>query len=235
MKLNLKAGTMSLLIQEFKELFFLDRLFDIYKIELTENFVAKSWIFTGEKSKYFPVSDAAFILGNTGRIGLVKSVDPLAGNVLYFDKLVMKPISGFVVIGQLSIVAAWTILMLLGGLTWMVAFIRFLVRGSSKNLKMCTYPNMVSVIFLITLVLTIVGRNDPDRFFAQPGILSVSLLLCSIFIVICTIWSLTSLFRSRNQLKRGVIFWHMIVLSFLHLLVTIYLSWFKVIPIMTWT
>lgn len=213
---------------------FLDYLYGYERVNVAKDHVAKSWLFSGRSERFIPVSDSTFREEKTGKIGMVKAYDPLAGEVLYFDKLVMKRIPGVIVFGLLSLTTTWIILMVSGILTWVFVSVRSLIKGFNPTFVLASYVTLVSFFYLAVLGLTTLGYTDPDRLLAKPSFLSISLLIFSLLILLGTVWALITVYRSRNKPVSPFVFWQMTILSALHVLVALYLLWFDVIPVMTW-
>lgn len=215
--------------------YFLDRLLvNIYKFENSDNYVSKSGILPGRKTKYFTVSDSQFRTEHSNKISLVKAVDPIAGEALYLDTMVLRYVSKFVVFGRLLCLVLWLFFVMSGGLIWMVALIRFWIRGSSNTLQLSRYPTMTSLLFFLGTGILIIGNSHQLEWFGQPGLASICLLIVSITFVACSVWSLVFLIRIRRKKSRNYVFWHMTILACLHLMVVIYLISFSVIPTITW-
>jgi hypothetical protein len=213
---------------------FLDYVFGVEKIKVADSRVTKAWIFPGPVETYIPVTDSTFLRGQTGKIGLVRTMDPLTGEVLHFDKLVMKRIPGSFVFLMLSSVAAWLIFSLMVAITWMVFFIRSLKTGFPKTLLLLSYANLTSLLFAIILLLTLAGYKNPDVLLARPTPLSVSLLIFSVLIPVSVIFSFIKIFRYRNLNIKNHLYLPVVFLSMLQAFVCTYLIWFGVIPVITW-
>jgi CubicO group peptidase (beta-lactamase class C family) len=214
---------------------FMDYLIGAEKIHANGGAVYRKWIFSNVHEKFIPVSNTAFRLENTDKIAMVKAVDPLVGEVLYFDKLVMKPISSVIVYGQLALLGSWIFFMVCGFVIWMGACIQSLIKSNNRAFMVLTLPCLTSLMFLLLLILTHIGFKDTDMFFAQPGIISVFILLLSILIPLSSLGSLLVVYRASKQTINRLIFSTVAALSGLHLLATTYLIYFEVFPIITWS
>ncbi|HLF34693.1 MAG TPA: serine hydrolase domain-containing protein [Cyclobacteriaceae bacterium] len=213
---------------------YLDYLFGAEKIVITDNKVRKSSLFPEPDQNFFSISDSAFVLEGIGKIGMVKAVDPLAGEVLYFDNLVMKRIPGMLLFPMLSSVATWVFFSLAGAMTWILFFIRSLKTGFSKTYWLLSYFNMTSVMFAIILLLTWAGYKNPDALLARPTLLSVSLMIFSVLIPVSVIFSFIKIYRYWNLDIKNYLYLPVVFLSMLQSFVCIYLIWFGVFPVITW-
>ncbi|MEX2232286.1 MAG: hypothetical protein WD824_09005 [Cyclobacteriaceae bacterium] len=158
------------LIHGWQEGLFMDYLIGYEKIQIYQNQIRKSWIFSSHEEKFVPATDSTFITEGTRKIGMVKAQDPLAGEVLYSDKLILKRTPLIIVIGLLSTVTIWIILMVLGALTWLALCIRSLRKSFDKTFMLCSYVMLTSLMYAIFLLLTKAGYADPDKLLARPWI-----------------------------------------------------------------
>lgn len=76
--------------------------------------------------------------------------------------------------------------------------------------------------------------RDHSKLLIQPGALSMAIMAISVWLVLCAIFFVVRIFKSRPLKAGRFTFWSMAVLSSLHLTVSIYLIWFGVIPAITW-
>ena len=233
--LNFRNGYYELINQRYERGRYLYRLFHISRFEVAQNTVIKSGILPGGKTKFYPVSDSIFRTEKSYLISLVRTVDPLAGEVLHFGDLVYKPIPGLVVFGQLIIAAFWFGLMALGILLLIFTSFRYLIdKSSRKTLVIQIWPSITTLIFILGGVLLVNGHRNHLESMAEPGLLSMSILLISVLYAVCAFWSLLVVTKRRKQKIGKLVFWPIALLSGLHVLGTIYLVWFGVIPLVTW-
>ena len=215
--------------------FYQDLVINIEKIEIFDDHITRSWIVPGGKTKYYPVSPTKFILEKTGKVGLVEAKDPLAGKVLYTDDLVLKPISSFRVFGQLSLVVLWIVNIVAGLLIFGVLGL-FYIRDRKKytaDIRVSLFPTLASLFLILVIFLSRMGFNNADLF-SKASFLSVGLMGCSIFFAVSSFVSVVVSHRLRKLEIHKIVYWPMMVLSCLHLLVSIYLIYFGVIPMMKW-
>jgi CubicO group peptidase (beta-lactamase class C family) len=217
--------------------FYQDLIFNIEKVEVHEDHLTMAWILPGGKSTYYPISPTEYTYGNSGKIGLVQDSDPLEGKVLYTDRFVFKPISGFRVFGQISILVIWVILMVLGAFIVVLSFILFL-RNSAKYanlLKISILPTCTSLSIFLMFFIPRMNIEGADFLFATPSYLSIAVLLCSILFVFGSLTSAVILFLSKKLSHSKLLTWPIICLTCFHILVSVYLISQKVIPMITWS
>jgi CubicO group peptidase (beta-lactamase class C family) len=216
-------------------LLFMDYLVGIEQIEREGNSVVRSWIFDpAKKQKYTAISDSTFLLAGTGKIAMAKTSDPLAGDVLYFDNLVMKKISGIIVAVQLLVAVLWGISCLVAIMVWMFCrFLSFFNPGAySAVFRLYNFPALTAALYLALVIMLRLSLADYDNQIARPTVMSVIIALLSILIVLAVLMSVISLYRNRNVSKSRLVV--PIFLALMHLLVTGYLVFFNVIPVITW-
>lgn len=233
--LDFRSGYYQLINQRYKVARYLYRLYHISRFEVAQNTIIKSGILPGGKVKFYPVTDSKFRTEKTNRISLVKTVDPLVGEVLHFGDLVYKPIPGFVVFGQLVLVGSWLGLMALGlPLLLITLLYYFMGKGSWDALKLQIWPSITTLLFIIGAILVNNGHKHHLESMAAPSILSTSILIISVLYGLCALWSLVMVIKRRNQKIGKLVFWPVALLSGLHVLAVFYLAWFEVIPLVTW-
>ena len=233
--LNFRNGYYVLTNPRYEGGRYLYRLFHIYRFEVVQNIIVKSAILPGRKTRFYPVSDSRFRTEKSDKISLVRTMDPLVGEVLHYGDLVLKPIPGFVVFGQLVIAASWFGLMAIGILLLIVTSFRYLIgKSSRKTLAVQIWPSITTLIFFLGSVLLINGHRHHLESVAEPGILSLSILLISVLYALGALWSLLVIIKRRNQKIGNLVLWPIALLSGLHLFTAVYLVWFGVIPLVTW-
>ena len=218
-----------------QSMLFMDYLIGIERVERVGNVVTKSWIFTPEqKQKYLASSDSTFAVAGTSKVGMVKIIDPLAGQVLYFDNLVMKKIPGSVVVIQLTLLVLWIISGLASIVLWVChRFLPFFKStGSGKSFSVYNFPTLTSALYLALLIMLKLGFADYDNNIATPSAISFAITLISVLTIPTVMMSGVAIYRNRHLPKTSL--YIPIVLVVLHALGTGYLLSFEAIPIITW-
>ena len=218
-----------------QSMLFMDYVIGVERIELLGHEVTKSWIFSpGQKQRYLATSDSTFILSGTDKVGMVKTVDPLAGEVLYFDHLVMKRIPGIVVVIQIVVLVLWIISGLASVLCWFFLRVMLLFdpTRSRELIRFYSFTAVTTVLYFVLIVLLKFGLDDYDNSFSRPGPLSVAVALISVSIAITAFMSMVVIYQNRH-FPRGKLYVP-IFLTLMHVVVTGYLIAFDVIPVITW-
>jgi CubicO group peptidase (beta-lactamase class C family) len=236
-QLEVKAGYYLAINPRNHNLFYQDVLFaGIERIEVHANTVFRSWILPGQGSIYHPVSANQCSLGATKEIGLVVAEDPLAGEVLYTENAVLKPISHFRVFAQLTLLGLW-LSMMIGGLFSFIILVMLSVINRKKYEKLMhisVLPTLASILILLTFLLRYYGLDNADRLFSEPSLLAMSLLSCSILFVVGAVASVMVMYKSRRNNLPKLVYYPLIILSCLHVLAAMYLGYFGFIPLITW-
>lgn len=217
--------------------FYQDLIFNIEKLEIFEDHLTMAWIVPGSKATYYPVSPTEYIFENSGKIGLVQGSDPLEGKVLYTERFVLKPISGFRVFGQIAFLIIWVILMVLGAFIAVLSLILFFRNRVkySKLLKISFFPTLTSLFIFLMFFIPRMNIEGADLLFSTPSYLSIGVLLCSMLFVLGSLTSVIVIILSKRLPHSKLITWPIIALTCFHLMVSIFLITQKVIPMITWS
>jgi CubicO group peptidase (beta-lactamase class C family) len=220
-----------------QNLFYQDVLFaGIEIIEVNKNSVSRSWLLPSPSTFYHPVSSYQFTLGTTNKIGLVIASDPLLGKVLYSENSVLMPISSLRVFGQLSLLGLWIIMIIAGFFIFTIlTILNVLKRGKYKmEIQINVLSTITSILIILTFFLRYHGFENADLLFSTPTLLSVSLVSSSIFFVVGTVFSLIVIYKSRKYKINKIVLYLAMILSCLHLFISIYLVYYGFIPLITW-
>ncbi len=233
--LNFHNGYYELINQRHEGGRYLYHLYHISRFELVRNTIMKSVILPGRKTKFLPVTDTKFRTEQSHQISLVKTTDPLVGEVLHFGDLVYKPVPGLVVFGQLAVAGTWMGLMITGiAILLITAFFYFIGRGSQDGLKPQIWSSLTTLLFILGAFLLVNGHDNHLKSLVTPTILSIAILIISVLYALFALRSLWVVIKHRNQKIGRIVFWQVALLSGLHVLVVFYLAWFRVIPLITW-
>jgi CubicO group peptidase (beta-lactamase class C family) len=220
-----------------QNLYYQDVLFaGIEKIEVQKNSISRSWLLSGSSTMYHPVSSNQFTLGTTNKIGLVIASDPIVGKVLYSENSVLMPISSLKVFGQLSILGLWIVMIIAGLLILIILTImNVLKKGKYKmEIKINALPTITSILIILIFFLKYHGFENANLLLSKPTLLSVSLVSSSIFFVIGAVFSLIVIYKSRRYKIQKIVLYPVMILSCLHLFISIHLVYYGFIPLITW-
>ncbi|MFD3003819.1 serine hydrolase domain-containing protein [Pontibacter toksunensis] len=216
--------------------FYQDMFINIDRVEIHRTFITRSWIVPGPKTTYYPISPTQFTLGTTNKIGLVEADDPIAGKVLYTEASVLKPISSIQVFGQAMLLVLWTILMIVGLLSFSVFTFLYLINREKYKvvIRISLIPTLTSLFIISILYLQFFGIENGDVLLSKPTFISTSLMVLSVLFVIGAMTSGIIIYKSRQQKINNLIYYSLSVLSCLHIIASIYLMYFGFIPLITW-
>jgi hypothetical protein len=170
----------------------------------------------------------------------VQTEDPLAGPVLHVGTQVFRPVSPLVAYGQLAIGALW--LASIG-----ISFAYFLVWGIRKwrgkvpagpSTRIRLWPLLAGVSVVAFVVLFGVGMSSASNIFetlGKPTATSVAIMLATLAFAVFAVLGAWTAVRERKTEMNRVNYWYCTVSSGLHLLVALYMGWFGIIGLQTWT
>lgn len=216
--------------------YFFTRLVDIQQLGPAENRkIRLKSVFGNKGPEYQPISPTQFINPKSKEISLVAVEDPLDGQVLHQGTRVLKPVSGGVVWGQFLFAITWVLLMIAGGLVsffWLVGKSVKRSSRSEKSLRILTaFSSICCFAFLIFMSI---GSSKPFEYLAGPGLISISLFVLSLLFAGTALWSVFLVFKTYKEM-RSLPYWFYSVLAVFHLIVTMYLAYYGIIGIRTWT
>jgi CubicO group peptidase (beta-lactamase class C family) len=216
--------------------YYLQRITDIQHIWGKGTSVFRSGLLGRGVLIYKTINDYQFASMQTGKIEMVKAKDPISGDVIQADTLLLMRISPIIVFGQLGILALW-ICYLLGsiifGIIWFVQYSKG-KPAAIKNRAIILWPVMASLAMILALIMASVGGNDPFELLGKPSYASVSLMVFTIAFALITAMSLFNILVKRKAGFQQNTYVHMAILTSLHLIVTYYFFWYGLIGIQTW-
>jgi CubicO group peptidase (beta-lactamase class C family) len=217
--------------------YFLGRLTNVKHLWTVPGFIFMRDILGGGTETHVAINDHQYVSKETGKISLVRVNDPLAGDVVHVGSQVLMRISPLIAFGQLILVAVWALYLVgsvLFGSIWLIRF--WLGKTSTKNRRSPgLWPFAASLLFLTTLILLVIGGQNPLELLGKVSFVSVSIMLLSVCFALASVWSVITVIKERNAKMNRTIYWHAAILSGLHLLVTCYLLWHGVIGLQTWS
>lgn len=216
--------------------YFYERILGARQIRDKNEFVFVNNLFGGWIETHRAINDKQYILEETGKISLVKVTDPIAGNVVHDGNQVLMPVSPFMVYGQILLGGLWILYgagSVLFGSIWLIRYWRG-KNFSKKSIWLGLWPFMASLLVLVVFLLSFIGGKDPFALLGRVGVVSVSLMIATTCFALTSIWSTINVVKERRLKINRNIYWHLAVLSCLHLIATFYLMWFGVIGVQTW-
>lgn len=214
----------------------ISRILRIKQLDFKNNQLLLKSLSDGTITTYIPINKNQFISTETNRISLVRTHDPIDGEVIQVNSSVLKPTSPLIVFGQLIIAGLWIIgssISLLLGLIWVI---RYWIGASIKSSLIKAYmgPILSSLILFITLLLIFGGLANAMESFGKMSWISVSITLSTICYAIVAIGSIFYLIKTNKPSFKKWAYLFSITLTSLHFIVTCYFMWHGIIGIQTW-
>ncbi len=217
--------------------YFMDRVLGVSRLSMQEGELIRKPLVGGEASEYLPAGDGKFRSPDSGRVVIAQTTDPLVGPVVHMGTLVYRPVSPLVAYGQLTIALLWLV-------SIVTSFMYFVVWGVRKwrgkvpagpSTRIRVWPLLAGVSIVAFAVLFAVGMGDVFNRLGKPTAISVAVMLASVAFAVFAVLSAWTAFRERNAEMNRVNYWYCTTSSGLHLVVAVYLAWFGIIGIQTWT
>ena len=217
--------------------YFLDRVLGVYKLRFTDGKLEVAPVLGDEADAYVPVSTTLYAAEETGMTALTVADDPLAGRVVHVGNLVLKPAPTILVYGQLAVAVLW-------GLIIATSFAYFLVWGVRRLRKKIPpgptigirlWPLLASAAVVSVVLLFSAAMTDPFIRLGVPSFYSVTIMLLTILFAFFAALGVTVAFETRKVPMNRWNYWYSTVSSCTHLVIAVYLLWFGVIGLMTWT
>ena len=220
--------------------YFLDRVLGVSKFWFADGELHRKPLLGGEQRDYRPAGDGRFRSPESGRVVLVQTEDPLAGPVVHVGTQVLKPFSPLVAYGQLAIGALWLV-------SIAISFVYFLVWGFRKwrgkvpagaSTRIRVWPLLAGVSVVAFILLFSMGMSSTSTIFmtlGRPTPTSIAIMLTTLAFAVFAVLGAWTAVRERGAEMNRVNYWYCSISSGLHLLVALYLGWFGIIGIQTWT
>ena len=216
--------------------FFMERILNVQKLWISDGKLAWKPLLDGEPAYYLPAGDGRFLSGESGRVTLVSTTDPLAGKVVHYGSQVLKPVSAAQVYLQLAVVILWGIAIastLLFAPVWIVRRLQSKIEPGAA-IRVRTWPLLASLCAVTFVVLFMIGMIDPFKSLGGPSFVSLGIMVLSglfaAFAFLGVIWAVATRHRPINR----VAWWHSAMASSIHLVVTVYLLMHGIIGLVTW-
>lgn len=216
--------------------YFIDRIANVQRLWFDGNKLVRKGLLGGEPAYYYPVTTDLYKSELSGVISLSKAIDPLAGEVVHANNMVLLPTSTFAAYTQLAIGGLWAFVMLSSiffVLVWGIRKLRGKIPGGA-TIKIRLWPLLASLSIMLLVFLFIQGSGNPFDAFGVPSVYSVGIMLSTLsFALFAILGSYTSVKERATKINRGT-YWFSTISSFVHLIVAVYLLSFGVIGLMLW-
>lgn len=195
----------------------------------------------GKTVKFVAVDTGFYYNLLTDRADFVVVTDPLAGEVLELagtesGTVTLGSVSWAYVFGRILVLMLWILFILRAFLLmpfWVYRYWKGRIPAGATML-IRVWPLVPVLLLLLVFVLLAAGSLDGKESLAQPGILSVSIMLVTIAFFAAAIFSVGMVVLYRNKGIKNAVFLPAAFLSVLHTLIAFYLLRHGGIGLMTW-
>ena len=216
--------------------FFMERIFNVQELWISGDRMVRKPMLDGKPAYYFPAGEGRFVSEKTGRVSMVATTDPLAGDVLQHGTTVLKPVSTAQVYLQFLVLLLWGLAIVSSVLfapVWIVRRIRGKIEPGAA-IRVRLWPLLASLSAVGFVMLFMVGMGDPFDLLGGPSLVSVGLLLCSVLFAVFAFLGVVCAVATRHRSINRYAWWHSAIASALSIVVTVYLLMHGAIGIMTW-
>ena len=216
--------------------FFIERVFNVQKLWFDDGKLVRRFVLPDEPDHYLPVNDDRYASIETGRTAVVRTRDPLEGEVVHIGSDVLKPVGGLQVWAQFGILGLWGLAVatsILFAPVWVLRRIRGRISPGTA-IRVRLWPLLASVCAVAFLLLFVVGMEDPFARLGGPTFVSVGIMGASLLFAIFAAVGVVYAIGVRKRALNRVAWWHSMSGSALHLLVSAYLYAHGIIGLATW-
>jgi CubicO group peptidase (beta-lactamase class C family) len=214
----------------------LERIVNVKHLWNNKNFLFSNNLLGGRTETHVAISNNQYVSAETGKISLVQVNDPLVGEVVHEDTQVLMRVSPLLAFGQLMLGALWIgylIGSIFSGSIWLIRHRKSKILNR-KNISIGLWPFIASLLFLTVFILQFIAGKNPLELLGKVSFVSVSIMIVTICFALASSWSVINIIKERKAKINKYMYWHLAILSGLHLIVTCYLLWHGVIGIQTW-
>lgn len=216
--------------------FFIERIFNVQELWIKGDQLVRKPMLDGEPSHYFPVGEGRFKSVKTGRVALVATTDPLAGDVVHAGSTVLKPVTTLQVYLQFLVLVLWGLLIVSSVVfapVWIVRRLRGKITPGVA-IRVRLWPLLASLSVVAFVLLFMSGTDDPFGRLGGPTLVSIGIMLSSILFAGFAFLGVVCAVATRHSPMNRAVWWYSATGSGLHLLVAVYLLMHGAIGLMTW-
>lgn len=216
--------------------FFIERIFNVQELWIKGDQLVRKPMLDGEPSHYFPVGEGRFKSVKTGRVALVATTDPLAGDVVHAGSTVLKPVTTLQVYLQFLVLVLWGLLIVSSVVfapVWIVRRLRGKITPGVA-IRVRLWPLLASLSVVAFVLLFMSGTDDPFGRLGGPTLVSIGIMLSSILFAGFAFLGVVCAVATRHSPMNRAAWWYSATGSGLHLLVAVYLLMHGAIGLMTW-
>lgn len=217
--------------------YFLERLISSNKLTKVEDEYRFTGLFPPGWSRTLSYIGEGRWQNPQGEVVMVKATDPLLGEVVHYGDRVFIKESAFSAWFDKLVLLLWFVTLLLAIPTMFIWWRRIAKKRYSVDedyrLRLVLLTSALSG--LLFLILLIIGMMSPIARLGGPGVISLGLMLASLAIPACTLWAAYQYTNTFKQVSGKFVKVFGGLLLSTKLLVALYLGWFGVFGIVTWS
>lgn len=217
---------------------FFSRFLGLQSLRLDGNRIAlKPFLSDVEPKYYYAAGENLFRPEALSHAGLAITSDPLVGDVVQVGMRTYQQVNSLMAYGLLGVGAMWGAVMvstLLFFPIWGVRKLRGKVPAGLPT-QVRLWPLLSSLAFVTFLVLAVIGSRNFIGHLGAPGPVSVGIMMSTVLFAVLTVIGLYSVYRARHIAMNRMAYWHSTLASVLHGTALLYLLYFGVIGVRTWS
>lgn len=175
----------------------------------------------------------------TGKIALVKTTDPVAGDVLQYGSQTLAKVPVLNAYLPLVVLFLWLIAVVIAMLFTVIWLPRYCLgqinNAASIQLRLWPLLTVISLVIGMGCLWFIGASTHPFELAGQPSALAIMVFVSSLVFLGCSLWGANVWFRLRAEPMNAFIKWHSTLLVFLNLTVALYCLSQGVIGIRLWS
>jgi CubicO group peptidase (beta-lactamase class C family) len=214
---------------------FRSEVFNIMKISVRDNLIHRSPLFGGWESSDYAIAENLAINPWTGLPSIAFVNDPLAGETLQIDGDLYKRVPSLLIYGGIFLFLILTALMIANiafAFFWIPRKLLGKISGTG-TIQVRTWPLLAGISILVTFL--IVGIFEPQIIkLGTVTFVSVAIFVSSLLYPLFTALSTFSIYKYRNEGINKLIYRNAVLLTSLHFLFVVYLTYYGIIGFRGW-
>lgn len=175
---------------------------------------------------------------DSGKVVLVKTIDPVAGSVLHYGPTTLLRTSAFAALMPIVLLVLWVVsgaTIFLFSLVWLPRrILRKAGAGPSIGVRIWPLITCILVIGVMLLVRIILTSKIPEQMLGTLSPPSLSLMILTLVYSATSIYAIVPLIRYRKAAVSNLVYWHQSIFVVVNLLVMLCLAFYGLIGIRTW-
>ena len=213
---------------------FAERLLGLTKIKLDGSNLQIDSLF-GEPKDYIAISEPLYRAKDSTLSSVALIPDPGEGTIVQTMWTTLRKIPGWLAISQIFIMFA-SLFLMISSILFALVWIPRKVFGRMRDVSyiLGRFIPLLSILFLVAFVLLLIFKGDDIQLLGNVTWLSISLFLLSILFALTAFWGFLLAIRAPKTLRKSVAF-HNLLVSSANTIVALYLLYWGIIGIRTWS